>query len=256
VRSQPFRHTNIAAGLILGVLLWPVSAAAQLSQNMQDMLRRINSPEFSGGGRGGGGGGGRGGGGAGRWVDGGRGYTSTERNAAGTSEIARYDTAGGQREVLLTAEQLTPPQLGKPLQFSEYTASEDGKRMLFAANPRRTMIRKTANDYWVLDKTGNSWRKLGGNSNAGLLYAKLSPDGARAAYLRDNNLYVEDIRTGEVRQLTSDGSNSIINGTSDWVYEEEFSLRDGFHWSPDGGKIAYFQFDQSGVPEFALINYT
>ena len=137
------------------------------------------------------------------------------------------------------------------------------------------MIRKTAYDYWTLDKTSGDWRKLGGGAatappglktrppsgeishSDGLLHAKLSPDGSRAAYVRGNNLLVEDIRTGAtIRQLTRDGSPMIINGTSDWVYEEELGLRDGFEWSPDGRRIAYFQFDQSGVPEFALINYT
>jgi dipeptidyl-peptidase-4 len=249
--TQSFRRTTIAAVLILGSLLCSIPAVAQLSQNMQDMLRRINSPEFSGAG------GGRGGIAiGGRWVDGGQGYTRNERNPKGGSEIVRYDTATGKREVLMSMEQLIPPQLGKPLQFSEYTSSDDAKQVLFATNPRRTMIRKTAYDYWVLNKTDSSWRRLGGNSNSGLLYAKLSPDGTRVAYVRENNLYVEDIRSGAIRQLTSDGTNMIINGTSDWVYEEEFYLRDGFQWSPDGQRIAYFQFDQSGVPEFALVNYT
>jgi dipeptidyl-peptidase-4 len=156
----------------------------------------------------------------------------------------------------MTAAQLTPPQLGRPLQFGDYTSTSEGKQMLFAANPRTVMIRKTANDYWVLDRSASSWHKLGGESKSGLLYAKLSPDGTRAAYVRDNNIYVEEIKTGATKQITSDGSATIINGTSDWVYEEEFGLRDGFSWSPDGRKIDYFQFDQSGVPEFALINYT
>lgn len=249
--TQKFGRTKILAALILGSLLCcSVPATAQISQKMQDMLRRINSPEFSGGG-------GRGGAGAGgRWVDLGQGYTTIERSPKGGREIARYDTATGKREVLMPVEQLTPPQLGKPLQFSDYASSADGRRILFATNPRRTMIRKTSYDYWVLDKADNSWRKLGGDAPSGLLYAKLSPEGTRVAYLRENNLYVEDIRSGAIKQLTSDGTNMIVNGTSDWVYEEEFSLRDGFHWSPDGQKIAYFQFDQSGVPEFALVNYT
>jgi dipeptidyl-peptidase 4 len=241
---------RIFALLILGGLLCSVPGEAQLSRNTEDMLRRINSPEFSGaaGGR-------RGAGPSGRWVDGGQGYERIERNPNGDSEIARYDTATGKRDVVMPAERLTPPPLGRPLQFSEYVSSADGKRLLVAVNPRRVMIRKTAYDYWVLDKTDNSWHKLGGNSG-GLLYAKLSPDGTRAAYVRENNLYLEEIRGGAIRQLTSDGTSMIINGTSDWVYEEEFYLRDGFQWSPDGQRIAYFQFDQSGVPEFALINYT
>jgi hypothetical protein len=118
-------------------LLVSMPAAAQLSQNMQEMLRRINAGEF-------GAGGGRGGGAGGRWIDSGSGYTAIERNAAGSSEIIRYDTATGRREVLMTAAQLTPAQAGKPLQFSDYTASADGKRILFATGGTPTMIRKTA----------------------------------------------------------------------------------------------------------------
>ncbi len=242
-----FRRTILA--LALGAALGALPAFAQLSQNMRSWMDRLASGEFSGGGggRGGGGRGGRGGG-AGRWVDGGKGYTAVERG-----EIVRYDTATGARTVLFTSAQLTPPG-GRPLQSFE--ASADAKCLLFSTNPRPTMIRKTAYDYWVLDQSDHSWHKLAGQAPAGVLYAKLSPDGSRAAYVRDNNIYVEDVRSGAVHQLTSDGSPSIINGTSDWVYEEEFSLREGFSWSPDGQQIAYFQFDQSGVPEFALINYT
>jgi dipeptidyl-peptidase-4 len=237
--------------LALTGFLVSLSAEAQLSTNMQEWMRRINSGEFGGGFRGGGGGGrGARGGGTGQWVDGGRGYTRVERG-----NVVRYDTSTGSNEVVMSAAQLTPPKLERPLSPGD-SGSTDGKQMLFATNPRPTMIRKTANDYWILDKTDNSWHKLGGKTNAGLLYAKLSPDGTRAAYVRENNLYVENIRSGAIKRLTSDGSANIINGTSDWVNEEEFYLRDGFEWSPDGRKIVYFQFDQSNVPEFALINYT
>jgi dipeptidyl-peptidase-4 len=245
------KKASFIFGIAVLCLLIVLPARAQLSPNLQDVMKRINAGEF-----GGGGGGRRAPGAGGRWVDGGSGYVAMERTPDGGSEIARYDTATGKRTVLMTAAQLVPPQAGKPLPFGEPASTADGRVMLFATNPKPTMIRKTMNDYWVLDKADNTWRKLGGNSGAGLLYAKLSPDGTRAAYVRDNNIYVEDIRSGAVSPLTSDGSPLIINGTSDWVYEEEFGLRDGFQWSPDGRKIAYFQFDQSGVPEFALINYT
>jgi dipeptidyl-peptidase-4 len=245
------RRTLLAAAVALGGLACPLAAVNPLSQNMQDWLKRLSSPEFGGGFAG------RGGGAGGQWVDGGQGYISTERAQGGGTEIVRYDTATGNREVLMTAAQLTPPQLGKPLQFRQYETSDDGRRMLFAVNSHTVMIRKTASDYWVLDRTSNTWRKLGGDAaKDGLLYATFSPDGSKVAYVRDCNLYVEDIASGAIKQLTSDGSDNIINGTSDWVYEEEFGLREGFAWSPDSTKLAYFQFDQSGVPEFALINYT
>jgi len=147
--------------LVLVLVLDCLPVHAQLSTNMQAWMKRIDSGEFRG--EESGGGGRRGGrGGSRRWVDGGTGYTTTERNPKGGSDIVRYDTATGKREVLLSAEQLKLPQSDKPLQFSEYNDSTDGKRMMFATNPRTVMIRKTAYDYWVLDKTDNSWRKLGG----------------------------------------------------------------------------------------------
>jgi dipeptidyl-peptidase-4 len=238
--------------LLLFSLSGPIPIEAQLSSNMQSMIRRINSGEFSGGFRGGGGGrGGRGGaGGPQRWVDSGQGYTTSERG-----DLVRYDTATGDRELLMSAKELTPPNLERPLPPVD-SGSTNRNRLLFATNPRTVMIRKTANDYWVLDKTDASWHKLGGKTAAGLLYARLSPDGTHAAYARSNNLYVENISSGVIRQLTTDGSENIINGTSDWVNEEELYIRDAFEWSPDGRHIAFLQFDQSDVPEFTLINYT
>jgi dipeptidyl-peptidase-4 len=242
----------IFPALTLAGLLTSFSIEAQLSSNVESMIRRINSGEFSGGSdvRSGRGGRGARGGSERRWLEGGRGYSTMERG-----ELVRYDTATGKREVLMSAKEMTPPKLERALSPGE-SGSTDSKHMLFATNPRTVMIRKVANDYWVLDKDAASWHKLGGKTNSGLLYAKLSPDGTRAGYVRGCNIYVEDVRSGAIKQLTRDGSESIINGTSDWVNEEEFSIRDAFEWSPDGRRIAFLQFDQSNVPEFTLINYT
>ena len=238
----------LTAAIVTACIFSPVIGNAQLSTNMQSMIGRINSGEFGGGG----GGGGRrgGGGGARQWADGGNSYTTTARG-----DIVRYETASGDHTVLMPAKELTPPSSERALQPIE-SGSTNKNLLLFATNPRPTMIRKTANDYWVLDKHDSSWHKLGGKTDSGLLYARLSPDGTRAAYVRSNNLYVENIRGGAVKQLTSDGSENIINGTSDWVNEEEFYIREAFEWSPDSQRIAFLQFDQSNVPEFTLINYT
>ena len=91
---------------------------------------------------------------------------------------------------------------------------------------------------------------------ASLMHAKFSPDGSRVAYVRSNNIYVEDLRDHRITRLTNSNSTDLINGTFDWVYEEEFGLRDGFRWSPDGNSIAYWQLDTTGVREFPLVNNT
>jgi dipeptidyl-peptidase 4 len=244
---------------MVGCLSSAIPAHAQLSQNMQDWMQRINSGEFSGGAGGRGGrGAGRGGrgGGAGQWLEGGKAYRSTEPGESGRVQPVRIDTATGAATPLPAEPSYKPPQLDRALTGG--TPSADGKKLLFATNSHTVMIRKTASDYWVLDKSDNSWRKLGGKSAAGLMFAKFSPDGTRAAYLAGPkwNLYVEDLKTGATTQLTTDASDDIIDGTSDWNNNEEFSLLDCFQWSPDGKKIAYYQFDQSGVQDFALINYT
>lgn len=239
----------IFPGSILCSLLLPFSAEAQISSNLQSMIHQVDSGEFSGNDFGGGRRGARGSGER-RWIEGGRAYSTIERG-----DLIRYDTATGERTVLISAKELTPPKFERALR-PEQSGSTNESVTLFAANPHTVMIRKTANDFWALDKSSGSWHKLGGKTNSGVLYAKLSPDGTRAAYVCSNNLYVENINTGAIKRLTTDGSDNIINGTSDWVNEEEFYLRDAFEWSPDGRRIAFLQFDQSNVPEFTLINYT
>ncbi|MCX6925528.1 MAG: S9 family peptidase, partial [Verrucomicrobia bacterium] len=99
--------------------------------------------------------------------------------------------------------------------------------------------------------------QLGGRAAPSTLeYATLSPEGRRVAYVCGNNLFVQSLDNLRITQLTTNGSDTLINGTSDWVYEEEFDLRNGFRWSPDGKRIAYWQFDTTGVREFKLINNT
>ena len=205
-------------------------------------MRRINSGEFSGGGGGRAGrGGGRGGRGAGQWLEGGKAYRPIGPGETGGVQPVRIDTATGASTPLPAEPSYKPPQLDVPLTGG--TPSADGKKLIFATNSHTVMIRKTASDYWVLDKPDNSWHKLGSKSTAGLMFAKFSPDGTKVAYLADMNpvkgaepkwnLYVEEIKSSAVRQLTTDASDDMIDGTSDWNNNEEFGLADCFLWSPD-----------------------
>lgn len=189
-----------------------------------------------------------------RWIEDGR-YTTVERTSRGM-ELAAYDASTGEREILVSAADLTPAG-GRPLAIHDYFWSDDGTKLLVFTNSQRVWRANTRGDYWILDLESRDLRQLGADRpEATLMFAKLSPDGARVAYVSENNLYVEEIASGTVTRLTDDGSRTIINGTFDWVYEEEFFLQDGFRWSPDGSSIAYWQLDAEGVGEFLMINNT
>lgn len=138
-----------------------------------------------------------------------------------------------------------------------FAPSADGRRFLFFANTARVWRYHTRGDYHVLETASGRWHRLGkGLPEKSLMFAKLSPDGRNAAYVSRYNLYVEDLATGSHRALTKDGHRRLINGTFDWVYEEEFACRDGFRWSPDGRRIAFWQVDAAGTRDFLMINNT
>ncbi len=223
------------------VLLLPFAQGLSGSEELQQQLRRIyGSSNFAGKSFG-----------PARWIEKGNAFTTVEK-----SEIVRYETATGQRTVLISSQQLTPKD-GKALKIDGYRWSADGKRLLIFTETKKVWRLNTRGDYWVLDLADGMLKKVGGDAPASsLMFAKFSPDASRVAYVRANNIYVEDLKTGAVKALTSDGSETLINGTSDWVYEEELALRDGFRWSPDGSSVAFWQFDTTGVEKFSLLNNT
>ena len=191
-----------------------------------------------------------------RWLGKGEAYTTLEKSsvAAGASDLVRYDTETGKREVLIAAAGLTPKGAEKPLAIEDYAWSPDANQVLIYTNSQKVWRANTRGDYWLFDRRTKALRKLGGDAApATLMFATFSPDGSRVAYVRENNIYVESLQTRAITQLTRDGSESVINGTSDWVYEEELGLRDAFLWSPDGKSIAYWQFNTAGVKKFSLI---
>jgi len=196
-----------------------------------------------------------------RWLGDGSAYTTVERAAQGSgSEVVRYDVEKGSREVMVSARELTPQGESVPLDIEDYAWSPDGRMLLVFTNSRPVWRLNTRGDYWVLDRTSGRLRQLGGSSAkpSTLMFAKFSPDSRRVGYVRENNLYVEDIATGGITGLTTDGSRTLINGTFDWVYEEELMnyYADGWRWSPDGRSIAYWQLNADSVKNFNLINNT
>jgi dipeptidyl-peptidase-4 len=126
------------------------------------------------------------------------------------------------------------PKGGKPIGIKRFTIADDGKKVLINTNTQKVWRYDTRGDYWVFDTGTQKLWQLGKNlPESSLMFAKLSPDGSKAAYVSGHNIYVEDLAGGTVKQLTTDGSTHLINGTFDWAYEEEFGCRDGFRWSPD-----------------------
>lgn len=191
-----------------------------------------------------------------RWMKDNTGYSTLEKNAVlNGRDIIRYEAKSGKRSVLVSAESLIPNGKTKPIPIRDYEWSDDNSKLLVFTNTRKVWRYHTRGDYWVLDLDSGKLTQLGRNiERTTMMFAKFSPDATRVGYVSKNNIYVEDINTGEVVQLTSDGSDSIINGTFDWVYEEELSCRDGFRWSPDGEQIAYWQSNTKGIGTFYMIN--
>ena len=242
MQLRAFLGVALVAGLF-------VSPALRASDTLNDRLKRIySSGAFAGKGFG-----------PARWIRNGSAFTSIESSVAvpGSREIIEYDTATGKRTIMVPAAQLKPDKTAKPLTIEDYQWDEDSKRLLIFTETRKAWRSNTRGDYWVLDRASGALKKLGGDKPASsLMFAKFSPDGSHVAWVCANNLYVEDADGGNIRAITTDGSDTRINGASDWVYEEELNVRDGFRWSPDGKHIAFWQFDLTGVQQFAIINNT
>ena len=187
-----------------------------------------------------------------KWSSDGNSYYQIEKN-----ELVQYTLPENKPVVILSKQQLTPSGSSDPLHFSYYNFSSDQQKVLLFTNTKRVWRLNTKGDYWMLDRKSGSLTQIGKNFPASsLMFAKFSPDGNSVAFVSWNNIYVEDLATSQVKALTTDGSVTIINGTFDWAYEEEFYCRDGFRWSPDSKKIAYWQIDASSIKKYYLINNT
>ena len=191
-----------------------------------------------------------------RWLEDSRYYTTLETNRErGCSEIIRYHAKSGERVILVGADQLVPLDGTLPLELADYQWSADNTKLLLFTNTRRVWRYHTRGDYWVLDLASGRLKQLGTSLKpSSLMFAKFSPDGQRVGYVSEHNIFIEEPGKGELTQLTTDGGERYINGTFDWVYEEEFDCRDGFRWSNDGEKIIYWHSDTEGTGTFYLIN--
>lgn len=194
----------------------------------------------------------RGGGSPIKWSADGKSYFTAEGNA-----VARYQLPDFTRTAVIDSIQLIPKGQSKPLAIQAFSVSDNGEYVLIYTNSRRVWRLNTMGDYWIMHLPSHTLHQVGKSKPvSSLMFAKISPDSKQVAYVSGHNIYVEDINTGTVKALTKDGTTRMINGTFDWVYEEELSCRDGFRWSPDSKSIAYWQIDATKIKNFLLLNNT
>jgi dipeptidyl-peptidase 4 len=189
-----------------------------------------------------------------RWMQDGQSYVDLRSATGGGSDIVRVDLPTGDTTVLIAAAQIVGAD-GKRLEIEDVALSSDETKALIAHDSRPLLPHKDGGFYHVVDLRTKRLTPLS-RGPLPLQHAKLSPDGRRAAFVRDNDLWLVDLSSGAERRLTRDGSETILNGISDWVYDEEFDIEDAWRWSPDSKRIAWIRFDQSRTPKDPLVRDT
>lgn len=189
-----------------------------------------------------------------KWIEDGNAYVIFNRKE---NIFLKYDVATQNKSNYLTEKQIKPEGKEKPLSVENFYLSNDESKLLIFNNSKRVWRSNTKGDYWVYDFDTKKLGQLGKQFEEGsLMFAKFSNNNKQVAYVQNFNIYVENFKTQEVKQLTTDGTTDIINGTFDWVYEEEFGCRDGFRWNSKGTHIAYWQVDASDIKDFYMVNNT
>jgi dipeptidyl-peptidase-4 len=171
--------------------------------------------------------------------------------------IYEYNLTDRSRHMLVSPGKFIPAGKKESLEIVNFFFSTDFGKILIYTNAKKVWRYKTRGDYWVYNLSDSSLKQLGKSLPASsLMFAKFSPDGTRAAYVSGHNIYFEDLSSNIIIPLTYSGSRKLINGTFDWVYEEEFNNRDGFRWSPDSKAIAFWQINDSSTRDYYMLNTT
>ncbi|MDQ2769762.1 MAG: S9 family peptidase [Bacteroidota bacterium] len=181
------------------------------------------------------------------WMKDGRYYAALENGNLAQHEV----TTGKTLQTLVSAAELTLPGAEKPVAVDGYSFNADEQKILFTTGTEPIYRHSSRASYYVFDRASKKLTPLSSGGKQG--YATFSPDGRRVAFVRDNNLFVTDLTTMQETAVTSNGlKNNLINGSTDWVYEEEFGFAQGFFWSPDSRQLAFYTFDESQVPEYDM----
>ena len=181
------------------------------------------------------------------WMNDGRYYSALE----GGSLVQHEVTTGKATQTLVPAATLQAADGAKPLAVDGYSFNANEQKILFTTGTEPIYRRSARASYYMFDRGTKKLTPLSAGGKQG--YATFSPDGRRVAFTRDNNVFVTDLATMQETAVTANGvKNNLINGSADWVYEEEFGFAQGFFWSPDSKQIAYYTFDESQVPEYDM----
>ncbi len=187
-------------------------------------------------------------------------YWSTDGNKIMEVEggdIIQKDALNPSKTAVLISKEMLTPEGGKVLDVKRFAFAGGNQKVLINTNTKKVWRYDTRGDFWVYDLNAKTLKQMGKDKpEASLMFAKFSPDAKKVAYVSGHNLYVEDLASGETKALTTDGTLRLINGTFDWVYEEEFDCRDGFRWSPDSKSIAYWQIDARKIKNYLMLNTT
>lgn len=171
-------------------------------------------------------------------------FSSLENNSI---KKYSYTNFGESKEVIYSGST-------NSLEISDYSFNADESKLLVATNQKSIYRRSSEANYYIVDLKAKTAVQL--YNKGPQMLADFSPDGTKVAFVYENNIYIKNIADEKVKQITFDGKkNAIINGSSDWVYEEEFEVTKAFYWSPAGTKIAYLKFDESKVHEFTMDYY-
>ena len=178
----------------------------------------------------------------------GRHYTRQEEG-----KIVQYDLLTGQRSTTILDASKLKGKSSFDGKMDSYEFSADEDKIMLTSGTESIYRHSTRAHFFVWDRSDLIPVSADGKK---VMYATFNPQADKVAYVFENNLYYQDLKTRKTTQITTDGAiNKIINGAADWVYEEEFAVWKCFEWSPDGTKLAYYRFDESAVPEFTMTNY-
>jgi len=171
----------------------------------------------------------------------------------GPTDLIAYNLETEKKKVLLRGERLWAKDVERLIDIESYSFSDDGRHVLIFTDTEWVWRERSKGFYYVFNFETETLTPLSDRGLGYQMFAKFSPDAERVAFVRGRDLYLVNLKTGIETQLTHDGSKGgIINGTFDWVYEEEFGLRDGWSWSPDGEKIAFFKLNEADTRDFAM----